>query len=183
NVGGETLSQIVCGAPNVAAGQKVVVALPGAKLFPSAGEPFEIKKSKIRGEASEGMICAEDEIGLGTSHEGVIVLNADAVPGMPAINYFSIENDYTLSIGLTPNRSDAASHIGVARDLRAVMNTQALVNGGNTVEIKWPNVKAFSAPDKSPEINVKIENEVCVRYSGVHITGIKVSPSPEWMQS
>ena len=183
NLGNGVVSQIVCGAPNVAAGQKVVVAIPGTMIFPVSGEPFEIKKSQIRGEASEGMICAEDEVGLGTSHEGVMVLNVDAIPGKPAIDYFDIENDYTLSIGLTPNRSDAASHIGVARDLRAVMNTKALIGGGNLIEVKWPDVNSFSAPENSPEINVKIENETCVRYSGVHIAGIKVGPSPDWLQN
>ncbi|MBL7883323.1 MAG: phenylalanine--tRNA ligase subunit beta, partial [Bacteroidia bacterium] len=125
---GELLS-IVCGAPNVAAGQKVIVATVGAMLYPITGEPFEIKKSKIRGAVSEGMLCAEDEIGLGDSHAGIMVLDANATVGMPAKDYFSqingfpkIEEDYTFEIGLTPNRADAASHVGVARDLVAVLN-------------------------------------------------------------
>src|SRR6188768_34478 len=121
NVGESEVLHIVCGAPNVAAGQKVVVALPGATLYPTSGEPFEIKKSKIRGEASEGMICAEDEIGMGTSHAGIIILPADAKPGTPAKKYFNVEEDVVFEIGLTPNRADAASHIGVARDLGAVL--------------------------------------------------------------
>jgi len=183
NLGNGLVSQIVCGAPNVAAGQKVVVATPGTTIFPLTGEPFEIKKSKIRGEESEGMICAEDEVGLGTSHEGVMVLGADAVPGAPAVNYFSIEVDQTISIGLTPNRSDAASHIGVARDLRAVLNTRTMENSGATVSIKWPDINSFSAPDSTPVIKVKVENEACTRYSGVHISGVKVAASPDWLQN
>ena len=122
NVGGTELLNIVCGAPNVATGQKVLVAMIGAKLYPTTGEPFEIKKSKIRGAASEGMICAEDEIGLGTSHDGILILPNDAVVGTPAAEFFKLENDSILEIGLTPNRADAASHYGVARDLAAILN-------------------------------------------------------------
>src|SRR5688572_15544807 len=165
NLGNGTVSQIVCGAPNVASGQKVVVATPGITIFPVSNEPFEIKKSKIRGEVSEGMICAEDEIGLGTSHEGVIVLGAEAVPGTPAINYFNIEADFTLSIGLTPNRSDATSHIGVARDIRAVLNTKSLSKDSQEISLKWPDTGKFNAPDQKPVINVKVESAACVRYS------------------
>ena len=120
---GEALS-IVCGAPNVAAGQKVIVALVGTKLFPLTGEPFEIKKSKIRGAASEGMICAEDEIGIGKSHDGIIVLPSDTEVGSPASSVFNIENDSVFEIGLTPNRSDAASHLGTARDLMTILNSR-----------------------------------------------------------
>ena len=122
NVGGAELLNIVCGAPNVAAGQKVIVAMVGARLFPTEGEPFEIKKSKIRGAVSEGMICAEDEIGMGRSHEGIMILDLSAVVGTAAADYFKIENDLVFEIGLTPNRADAASHIGVARDLNAVLS-------------------------------------------------------------
>ncbi|MDQ3050530.1 MAG: phenylalanine--tRNA ligase subunit beta [Bacteroidota bacterium] len=183
NLGNDLVSQIVCGAPNVSAGQKVVVALPGTMIYPLAGEPFEIKKSKIRGEASEGMICAEDEVGLGASHEGIMVLGADAVPGTPAVNYFNIESDYILSIGLTPNRPDAASHIGVARDIRAVLNTRALEKNGNEVSIKWPDVSSFIAPETAPIIKVRVESAAATRYSGVHITGVKVMASPEWLQN
>ena len=110
NIGTAELLTIVCGATNVAAGQKVLVATVGAKLYPTTGEPIEIKKSKIRGVASEGMICAEDEIGLGTSHEGIMVLPSDAIPGTPAADYLKLETDSVLEIGLTPNRADAASH-------------------------------------------------------------------------
>jgi len=124
---GETLS-IVCGAPNVAAGQKVIIATIGAMLYPSTGEPFEIKKSKIRGAASEGMICAEDEIGLGKSHDGIMILPDDTKTGLPASDYFKIENDVVFEIGLTPNRSDAASHLGVARDLAAIINSSQQEN-------------------------------------------------------
>ena len=183
DVGNDTVSQIVCGAPNVAHGQKVIVATPGTLIYPLKGEPFEIKKSKIRGEVSEGMICAEDEIGLGESHEGILILDPGSVPGMAASDYFKIENDYTLSIGLTPNRPDAASHIGMARDLRAVLNTQQIGSGQPTINLKWPDITAFSAPNTPPVISVKIESAACIRYSGVHINNIKVAPSPEWMQN
>lgn len=180
NLGNGDPSQIVCGAPNVAAGQKVIVATPGTTIFPLKGEPFEIKKSKIRGEESAGMICAEDEVGLGESHDGILILREDAVPGTDVAQYFNIENDFTISIGLTPNRPDAASHIGVARDLRAVLNTS---HPGNEIQIRWPDLSSFSAPKAEPRIRVKLESEACTRYSGIHITGIKVAPSPEWLQN
>ncbi len=183
SLGNGLISQIVCGAPNVAPGQKVVVAVPGTMIYPLKGEPFEIKNSKIRGEVSEGMICAEDEVGLGNSHEGIMVLGADAVPGSPAVNYFTVENDYTLSIGLTPNRPDAASHIGVARDIRAVLNTQAMHKSNNEVAVKWPDVSSFTFPDVPPAVKVKIESEAATRYSGVHIKSITVTSSPEWLQN
>jgi phenylalanyl-tRNA synthetase beta chain len=168
--------QIVCGAPNVAAGQTVVVALPGAKLFPSAGEPFEIKKSKIRGEASEGMICAEDEIGLGQSHAGIMIL-PDTIPaGTAASDYFKVENDWIYEIGLTPNRADAASHLGVARDIRT------LIGRNKEVDLKLPDVSEFKE-EAGNSIHVEIKNnEACQRYSGVEMAGIKVGPSPEWLQ-
>lgn len=170
--------QIVCGAPNVAAGQTVVVALPGAIMYPASGESFEIKKSKIRGEVSEGMICAEDEIGLGTSHAGIMVLPDGLSPGMPASEYFSIEQDFIFEIGLTPNRSDAASHLGVARDIRALLSrsTKSLV--------KMPDFSEFKEGNQSPEIQVEIQNpEACPRYSGVEIKNLKIGPSPEWLQN
>jgi len=122
NIGNEELLNIVCGAPNVASGQKVVVATIGSKLYPSSGEPFEIKKSKIRGALSEGMLCAEDEIGLGQGHAGIMVLHENAIIGSPAADYFKVSEDYIFEIGLTPNRGDAASHYGVAMDLAAVLN-------------------------------------------------------------
>lgn len=170
--------QIVCGAPNVATGQKVVVALPGAILFPAEGESFEIKKSKIRGEASEGMICAEDEIGLGQSHAGIIVLPADAKTGSLAADYFGVESDYILEIGLTPNRSDAASHIGVARDLKAILSLK------NKTELKRPDVSAFKATSEESPVKVNVKDtEGCQRYSGLYIKNLVVKDSPMWLQN
>jgi phenylalanyl-tRNA synthetase beta chain len=181
NLGNGELSQIVCGAPNVAAGQKVIVATPGTTIFPLKGEPFEIKKSKIRGEASEGMICAEDEIGLGESHEGILVLDDSAVPGKPVTEYFKVETDHMLSIGLTPNRPDAASHIGVARDVRAVVGTQNL--GKEVSALQFPDLSKYKSSDASPVINVRVESEACTRYTGVHIRNVKVTQSPQWLQN
>jgi len=185
NVGQSELLHIVCGAPNVAAGQKVVVALPGAMLYPSVGEPFEIKKSRIRGEASEGMICAEDEIGMGTSHAGVIVLPADAIPGTPAKKYFNVEEDTVFEIGLTPNRADAASHIGVARDLAAVIQSQETRDKNQeSPRVSYPNIDSFKVDNKDLEIKVEVEDTAaCPRYSGVTMTGIKVQESPQWLKN
>jgi phenylalanyl-tRNA synthetase beta chain len=165
---------IVCGAPNVAAGQKVVVALPGTTIYPSKGEPFTIKTAKIRGEQSEGMICAEDEIGLGESHAGIIVLNTTAKNGTPATEFFGIQSDYRIEIGLTPNRADAASHIGVARDVKASKNR----------ELKWPSVDNFKVDNNDLTIPVTVENsEACPRYSGITISGVKVADSPAWLKN
>lgn len=182
NVGGETPLDIVCGAPNVAAGQKVVVATVGAKLYPSEGEPFEIKKSKIRGAVSEGMICAEDEIGLGESHDGIMVLPNDVKVGTPAADYFEIENDFILEIGLTPNRADAMSHIGVARDLRAVLRE---VKGGyEDLKLEWPDVMSYSADLKDNPIAIDVQDsEAAPRYVGLYIQGVEVKPSPAWLQN
>jgi len=181
DVGTGTLLNIVCGAANVEAGQKVVVATIGAKLYPSAGEPFEIKKSKIRGAASEGMICAEDEIGLGTSHAGIMVLDADAKPGTPAKDYFKIEEDYTFEIGLTPNRADAASHVGVARDLVAVLNA---MHQDSETTLDLPNVSNFQVVNTRSVIEVKVEDTAaCPRYSGISISNIKVTDSPDWLKN
>ena len=182
NIGtGEPLD-IVCGAPNVEAGQKVVVAVVGAKLYPSEGEPFEIKKSKIRGQVSEGMICAEDEIGLGESHAGIMVLPADVKVGTPAAEYFSIENDYVLEIGLTPNRADAMSHIGVARDLRAV--AREIKGGYENLKLEWPDVMGYSADLKENPITIDVQDaEAAPRYVGLYIQGIEVKPSPAWLQN
>ncbi|MCB9185682.1 MAG: phenylalanine--tRNA ligase subunit beta [Flavobacteriales bacterium] len=182
DVGGETPLDIVCGAPNVAAGQKVVVATVGAKLYPSEGEPFEIKKSKIRGAVSEGMICAEDEIGLGESHDGIMVLPADVKVGTPAADYFEIENDFILEIGLTPNRADAMSHIGVARDLRAVLRE---VKGGyKDLKLEWPDVMSYSADLKENPIAIDVQDsEAAPRYVGLYIEGVEVKPSPAWLQN
>jgi phenylalanyl-tRNA synthetase beta chain len=172
DVGTGTALPIVCGAANVAAGQKVVVATVGATLFPTAGEPFKIKKAKIRGEASEGMICAEDEIGLGTSHEGIMVLDTTLPNGTPAAKYFNLEADYIFEIGLTPNRADAASHLGVVRDLRALLKRDYCL----------PAVEGFR-PGSGRSIEVVVENPAaCPRYSGVSIEGVAVGESPEWLR-
>ncbi|GMQ29078.1 phenylalanine--tRNA ligase subunit beta [Algoriphagus confluentis] len=174
DIGAEAPSHIVCGASNVAAGQKVVVATVGAKLYPTNGEPFEIKKAKIRGQVSEGMICAEDEIGIGTSHAGIIVLNTDLPNGTPASEYFQVENDSVLEIGLTPNRADAASHLGVARDLKALLHRP----------ICLPEEKELLIESSGPSISVEVEDATdCPRYAGLVITELKVGPSPQWLQN
>ncbi|WP_316816060.1 phenylalanine--tRNA ligase subunit beta [Pedobacter nyackensis] len=173
DVGGAEALQIVCGAPNVAQGQKVVVATVGTTVYPNEGEPFKIKSSKIRGEASEGMICAEDEIGLGVSHDGIMVLPEDTVVGTTAKAYFKLEDDYLFEIGLTPNRADAASHLGVARDLAAYFRTT----------IQMPDISGFKTDNESLLIDVAVEDAVaCPRYSSVTISGITVQASPEWLQ-
>ena len=181
NIGGTELLNIVCGAPNVEAGQKVLVATVGAKLYPTTGEPFEIKKSKIRGQASEGMICAEDEIGLGTSHDGILILPNEAVVGTPAAQYFNLQEDAVLEIGLTPNRADAASHYGVARDLAAILNCK---NNTDSYQAHLHNI--FELPEASNlnKIDVTIENtDACQRYSGLVISGITVKESPSWLKN
>jgi phenylalanyl-tRNA synthetase beta chain len=179
NTGASEPLNIVCGAPNVAAGQKVPVATVGTMVF-KGDESIEIKKSKIRGELSEGMICAEDELGLGTLHEGIMVLDKDAVPGTPASEYFKIEKDFVYEIGLTPNRIDSGSHFGVARDLAAYLN----INEGKTVKAQLPSVKAFRPDNNDNPYEVIIENTVdCPRYTGVTISGVKVCESPEWLKN
>ncbi len=173
-IGQDVPAQIVCGAKNVAVGQKVVVATVGATLYPTSGEPFVIKKSKIRGVASEGMICAEDEIGLGHSHEGILVLDTDLPNGTPAADYFGLESDYCIEIGLTPNRADAASHVGVARDLKAVLQTP----------VQWPSVENVTFPSTPSAIQVKIEDaDACPRFCGLHITQVEVKESPTWLKN
>jgi phenylalanyl-tRNA synthetase beta chain len=169
---GEDL-QIVCGANNVAAGQKVVVATVNTTIYPTTGEPFKISKSKIRGEVSEGMICAEDEIGLGHDHAGIIELDADAKIGLAASSYFKLEDDFVFEIGLTPNRADAASHLGVARDLAAYLN----------LEITMPDISSFKVENQELVIPVEIQDQdACRRYSSVSISGITVKESPEWLK-
>lgn len=171
--------QIVCGAPNVAAGQKVPVATIGTKLFDKEGNAFEIKKGKIRGQESHGMICAEDELGLGESHDGIMILNEDLKPGTPASKVFEIETDEVFEIGLTPNRADAMSHMGVARDLRA-----GLLQKGTTSELITPSVSKFKVEKRTLKIDVKVENEkLAPRYCGVTISGVTVKPSPNWLQN
>jgi phenylalanyl-tRNA synthetase beta chain len=174
DIGADKPSHIVCGAPNVAAGQKVVVAVPGATIYPLKAEPFTIKAAKIRGEMSEGMICAEDEIGLGESHAGILVLSTKAKNGTPAAEFFDISTDHIIEIGLTPNRADAASHIGVARDIKAAKKRA----------LRWPSVEAFRTENKNLTIPVIVENtEACPRYSAVTVSGIKVAESPAWLKN
>ena len=165
--------QIVCGAPNVAVGQKVLVATVGAMLYPTTGEAFKISKSKIRGEVSEGMICAEDEIGLGSSHDGILILPNEYEIGKPAAEYFKVYNDYVFEIGLTANRGDAASHLGTARDLRAIGNWQLAINN-----------KQLPVASSQQPVAISIEdNEGCQRYTGLSISNIEVKPSPDWIQN
>ncbi len=176
DVGNGTILPIVCGAPNVAAGQKVVVALVGTTMYPGEGEPFKISKAKIRGEVSEGMICAEDEIGLGNSHDGIMVLTTDLSLGTPAADYFKIETDYTIEIGLTPNRADAASHLGVARDLQALLKTK--------IKSEKLDVQSFKIEKNNSTIEVIVENkDACLRYAGLTISDITIKESPEWLKS
>ena len=179
NVGEENALKIVCGAPNVAAGQRVVVATVGTTVHPTEGDSFLIKKAKIRGEESEGMICAEDEIGLGKSHAGIMILPADAPIGMLAQQYFNVpEADFAIHIGLTPNRSDAMSHIGVARDICAYLSHHKKAN----FSVKMPDIN-LAAPENTSPINVNIEaKEACLRYAGISISGVKIAPSPAWLQ-
>ena len=178
NLGQGEPVQIVCGAPNVAAGQKVVIATLGAKLY-DGDECFTIKKSKLRGVESNGMICAEDEIGIGTDHAGIIVLPADAVPGTLAKDYYNIKSDYVLEVDITPNRADACSHYGVARDLYAY-----LVQNNKPTSLKKPSVDAFAIENHDLDINVTVENsEACPRYAGVTVKGVTVKESPEWLQN
>lgn len=174
NVGEVEPVQIVCGAANVATGQKVIVAQPGTTIHPSDGEPFTIKKAKIRGEHSQGMICAEDEIGLGENHDGIIVLHTQLPNGTPATELYNVETDFVFEIGLTPNRADATSHIGTARDIKAFKNSS----------LKWPSVESFKVDDTSLTIPVTVEDSVgCPRFSGLTISGITVSESPDWLKN
>jgi phenylalanyl-tRNA synthetase beta chain len=171
--------QIVCGAPNVAAGQKVPVATIGTKLYDKEGNAFEIKKGKIRGQESHGMICAEDELGLGESHDGIMILAEELKTGTPASKVFNIECDEVFEIGLTPNRADAMSHMGVARDLRAGLSQK-----GTTSELMTPSVSKFKVEKRTLKIDVKVENDkLAPRYCGVTISGITVKPSPSWLQN
>lgn len=171
---------IVCGAPNVAAGQKVLVATIGCELW-SGDESFTIKKGKIRGEVSEGMICAEDELQLGTSHEGIMVLPDNYEVGKPASFYFPVEEDFTYEIGLTANRSDATSHIGCDRDIVAALNHK---NNTRQYKIERPSVDAFKVENTNNNIEVIVEDiKNCPRYSGVTVSGVKVGPSPAWLKN
>lgn len=180
NIGGSELLNIVCGAANVAAGQKVLVATLGTTIYPVNGEPLKMEKRKIRGAASEGMICAEDEIGVGTSHDGIMILPGDTKIGLPASDYFNIENDVVFEIGLTPNRSDAASHLGVARDLAAVLKCQ---NTESTSEANPVGIRPLPPATGLNKVEIKVENkEACPRYSGIVISGLTVKDSPDWLK-
>lgn len=173
NIGSETPLNIVCGAPNIELGQKVVVATIGTTIYPVSGEPVTMKPAKIRGEVSEGMLCAEDEIGLGQSHAGLLILPENAEPGTPVKNYIKTDSDCILELGLTPNRGDAASHLGVARDLKAILNRPLIPYHSNNV---------LSATTKG-NIEVNIESaSACGRYSGLLIKNVKVAPSPDWLK-
>ena len=176
NIGKTEPLNIVCGAPNVAAGQKVMVATVGTTLYFNDSE-LTLKKTRIRGQLSEGMICAEDELGLGTSHDGIMVLPSDAPIGTPASDFFNLEDDYQFEIGLTPNRIDAASHFGVARDLAAYLNLT------KDTKATKPSVDHFKIDSNNLPIPVEVKNaEACPRYSGLTISNVRVGPSPEWLQ-
>jgi phenylalanyl-tRNA synthetase beta chain len=177
NIGGESPLSVVCGAPNVAAGQKVLVATIGTQLYPKQGVPFVIKESKIRGELSQGMLCAEDELGLGESHDGIVVLPPDTPVGLPAAEHYNIESDHVFEIGLTPNRIDAASHFGVARDLAAACYLK-----NPSLEAKRPDI-ALDLPAFAHDVSIKIGNtEALCRYSTLKIDGVRNTESPAWLR-
>ncbi|WP_191859958.1 phenylalanine--tRNA ligase subunit beta [Hanstruepera ponticola] len=179
NIGTDETLQIVCGAPNVAAGQKVLVATIGTTLYTAEGEAWKIKKGKIRGEESHGMICAEDELGLGTSHDGILVLDSKTKVGTLGSELYDVENDTVYEIGLTPNRADAMSHYGVARDLKA-----GLLQKDINLELITPSVSAFHVDNRALKIDVEVKNKnLAPRYCGVTISGLKVGESPAWIQN
>lgn len=179
SIGGEEDLHVVCGAPNCAAGEKVLVATIGTVMY-TGDKPWKIKKGKIRGQVSEGMLCAEDELGLGASHDGIILLPADTKVGTPAAEYYNIESDTVYDIGLTPNRSDATSHIGVAKDVCAYLK----INHSYTKDVKEPDLSGFSTEHNSFPIDVEVLDKIgCPRYTGVTLSNVKVGPSPEWMQN
>ncbi len=178
NVGTDEPLQIVCGAPNVAQGQKVLVATVGTTLYPQPDQAFEIKKAKIRGVASEGMLCAEDELGLGSSHDGILVLDKHIVVGTPAAELFDLQNDAQLEIGLTPNRADAMGHLGVCRDIKAYMHAQLNVSS----DLIWPQIAEIQNSGSALQIVIQ-DQEACKAYYGIELTNIKVEASPAWLQS
>lgn len=179
NLGSGDPVQIVCGAPNVAVGQKVPVALIGTTLYDANGEGFKIKKGKIRGEESYGMICAEDELGLGSGHDGIMILDESLVAGTNAADVFNVEKDYVFEIGLTPNRSDAMSHFGVARDLRA-----GLIQEGINLELISPSVSDFHVDERTLKTDIEVNNkDLAPRYCGITITDVEVKDAPEWIQN
>jgi phenylalanyl-tRNA synthetase beta chain len=179
SIGKDQPLQIVCGAANVGVGQKVLVATVGCTLYPKPNEPLEIRKSKIRGVDSEGMLCAEDELGLGKGHDGILVLDAAAIVGSSAAEHFQLEDDYVIEIGLTPNRSDAMGHIGVARDLIAYLN----VHENKNLSLIWPSIDHFKVERYDLPIKVLVKDPLlCPRYTAVTIKGVKVESSPAWLQ-
>ena len=179
DIGAHGIVQIVCGAPNITINQKVPVATIGTTLYDENGSPWKIKKGKIRGEESHGMICAEDELGLGNNHEGIMVLNNDLIPGTLCSTIFNIENDQIFEIGLTPNRADAMSHWGVARDLKA-----GLLRNNVSLELITPSNSSFRVENRTHKIDVQVDkNHLAPRYCGITISGIKVTESPQWLQS
>ncbi|MEH6514697.1 MAG: phenylalanine--tRNA ligase subunit beta, partial [Maribacter arcticus] len=179
DIGSGTPLQIVCGAKNVAVGQKVPVATIGTTLYTADGEAWKIKKGKIRGEESHGMICAEDELGLGTSHDGIMVLENDLAPGTPCAEIFDIEEDEVFEIGLTPNRADAMSHFGVARDLKAGLKQKEI-----SKELITPSTSHFNINDRSLKIDVDVINTALApRYCGVTLSNLIIQPSPTWLKN
>ncbi len=177
NIGTTTPLKVVCGAANIAMGQKVVVATIGATIYPTTGDPLTMKLAKIRGEESQGMICAEDELGMGFSHDGILVLPQNSVPGTPAADYFKPYSDWIFEIGLTPNRMDAMSHMGVARDICAYLSHHQ-----KECSIKSPFNNLFKVDNTAHPIKVSVENTVdCPRYAGLTISGVTVGPSPDWL--
>ncbi|MFV0346344.1 MAG: phenylalanine--tRNA ligase subunit beta [Bacteroidales bacterium] len=180
DVGGDDLLDIVCGAPNVAEGQKVAVATVGCTLYPDGDDNgFKIKKSKIRGEVSEGMLCAEDELGIGKSHDGILILDDKASVGTPMYDYMNFEDDYVIEVDITPNRVDGASYIGVARDIVASLKSK-----GEKIKLLYPNVDNFANDDESLIIDIEVENaDACPIYMGLTVANLKVAPSPDWLQN
>ena len=181
-IGKDSELQIVCGAPNVSEGQKVVVVEPGTTITTDSGDPIEIKSTKIRGIESNGMICSESELGIGDNHDGILVLEEDAPVGLAADSYFKIETDTQYEIGLTPNRADGMSHIGVARDLLCALKHQQLADQGEYVN--WPSVDEFKIDSHDVKMNIVVKDpDKCPRYAGIAITGVNVAPSPTWLQN
>ena len=179
DLGNGEVVQIVCGAPNVAKGQKVPVATIGTSLYDADGKPFKIKKGKIRGEESHGMICAEDELGLGKSHDGIMILDKNITIGSLGSDIFEIENDHVFEIGLTPNRADAMSHLGVARDLKAGLLRKEVL-----VKLITPSNSSFGVENRTHKIDIQVnDNNLAPRYCGVTISGVKVKESPQWIQN
>ncbi|MEC8248690.1 MAG: phenylalanine--tRNA ligase subunit beta, partial [Bacteroidota bacterium] len=178
DVGQQKPLKIVCGAPNVKMGQKVAVATIGTTLFSAEGEAWKIKKGKIRGEESHGMLCAEDELGIGSSHDGIIVLDEKLIVGTALSDHFNIENDLVFEIGLTPNRADAMSHYGIARDLKAGLTQQGL-----SPELMSPSVSGFHVDNRTLKIDVEVlAKDKVPRYCGITISAIKIEPAPKWIQ-